>query len=156
MTVNAAARVLLDAGGGTHTSSSFLFYFYRGKTTLEIKLSVVQWESYIQFKGTLVLGDVSFSKKDLKFFVHFLLKCLPGITQEDVHSVRFWGKVGKCSFTEQVRGNFKVRRAYPLFDAIVKLVKEKGDVTMGAGVAWLGQKLGPRFSPVVLLLPPQP
>lgn len=89
-----------------------------------IRLSRPEKESYLQVKTTLVLGNISFKKRDLKAFVKFLFEHFPEISREDATSLVFWGKVGKCIYSEKVKGNFRVGKFNVLFKPIYRLIKE--------------------------------
>ncbi|XP_053789712.1 uncharacterized protein LOC128783143 [Vidua chalybeata] len=91
------------------------------------RLSPAQREFYIQIKSHLVLGNISFNKRDLKPFVKFIFEHFPATTREDVLMPDFWGRVGRKIYDLQVQGRISVGRFFPLFHSILNLLKKKGE-----------------------------
>ncbi|XP_064282348.1 uncharacterized protein LOC135303976 [Passer domesticus] len=89
------------------------------------KLSPTEKEFYTQIRASLLLENISVKKRELKAFVNLLFMHFPNAGREEVLSVVFWGKVGRCIYQWQVLRDFGVAKFYPVFDAIYEFVKRK-------------------------------
>lgn len=133
-------------GQGTHTDSFLLvFPLPDGGKVFEL------WEftspsfnrtSSSKLRAPLFWEMFCFVKGILSPFFIFCLNTSQGSPGKTFTQFS-WGRVGKCIYREQVNGNFKVGKFYPLFDSIFKLVKEKGE-------SW-----DPNSPPVATFFPPK-
>lgn len=73
------------------------------------------------------MGEFTFSKGELKGFIHWVFKQFLNTNWDTVHLRSSWDEIGKKLYLIQANGDLSVMKFFPLFHIIIKAFELMGD-----------------------------